>query len=828
MPPSDIPALELLLSQLKQAVQSGNGWMALCPAHADTNPSLSIKLGDDGRILIHCFAGCQTESVLAAVGLGMNALAAPAAQVPVSSRQERRGKGWARVTDLASFFARKIGGRAEATYEYEGSDGVARYAVIRLRVGEEKEFRTGHLEGVRWHPGDPPGPLPLYRLGCLAPATLILVVEGEKCVLIAQQLGITATTSSHGAGSAGKTDWGPLAGKRVIIAPDKDVPGEEYAAEVVGILRTNDPKVEVGRLDLPGLEDGQDIADWHASRAAAGLQDPEISAELAGLLEQAKPWPAADSTYSTDSTGPVQGAPSWSSPGPINRFKDPPPFPIETAFPASCARLKEFVQAVAESYQVPVDLPAMLAIACFGLALSRTVEVAPMPDWREPLAIYVLVLMLSGERKSPVFGRMINPIREWQRQRGLSMALSVAMADNEIKLLNEKLSSKRAKAAKKDGSTDGDSMAELLRKLTELEQSRPKPPALIATESTTEAIADLLAENNERGMIAAAEGDILDVMLGRYGQGKPNFGLWLSGHAGDSIEIRRKGRPTLRLARPALTVALAVQPDAISDLLASKAAAGRGVLARFFFSRPQTKLGYRNLTPPKVPTAAADWYGTRLHQLLDNPVPDEPKILRLSPGADRLLLQLRHWIETELRPEGLFDDHKAWGAKLAGAIVRIAGVLHGVAHPDLEDEAIDEKTMDAALTWVPYLEAHERYVAWLAGDDGVTVIADRILAWARRGKANVFSRNDAFNAVRGILVKVAKDLDMPLELLEELCWIRPLKEKPRSGPGRPPSKRFEVNPLVHAPASKPAPHNTQNTQNPAGPKQPGQAAGGEQ
>jgi hypothetical protein len=51
--------------------QNGRGYKARCPAHNDTNPSLSISEGKDGRILIHCFAGCQTAVVLAKVGLRM-------------------------------------------------------------------------------------------------------------------------------------------------------------------------------------------------------------------------------------------------------------------------------------------------------------------------------------------------------------------------------------------------------------------------------------------------------------------------------------------------------------------------------------------------------------------------------------------------------------------------------------------------------------------------------------------------------------------------------------------------------------------------------------
>jgi hypothetical protein len=45
----------------------GIGWMALCPAHDDKNPSLSIKDAEDGKVLFFCFAGCAQSSVLEAL-----------------------------------------------------------------------------------------------------------------------------------------------------------------------------------------------------------------------------------------------------------------------------------------------------------------------------------------------------------------------------------------------------------------------------------------------------------------------------------------------------------------------------------------------------------------------------------------------------------------------------------------------------------------------------------------------------------------------------------------------------------------------------------------
>ena len=46
-------------------------WSAQCPAHDDRDPSLSIREAGDGTVLLHCFAGCSTDEVVAALGLGM-------------------------------------------------------------------------------------------------------------------------------------------------------------------------------------------------------------------------------------------------------------------------------------------------------------------------------------------------------------------------------------------------------------------------------------------------------------------------------------------------------------------------------------------------------------------------------------------------------------------------------------------------------------------------------------------------------------------------------------------------------------------------------------
>lgn len=63
-----------ILTRFKSVKQERDGWLALCPSHEDKNPSLSISQGNDGRILLNCFAGCKILSILESVGLEMSDL----------------------------------------------------------------------------------------------------------------------------------------------------------------------------------------------------------------------------------------------------------------------------------------------------------------------------------------------------------------------------------------------------------------------------------------------------------------------------------------------------------------------------------------------------------------------------------------------------------------------------------------------------------------------------------------------------------------------------------------------------------------------------------
>jgi hypothetical protein len=65
-----VSAASKVLDRIAGVKQSGKGrWISRCPAHEDRSPSLSIRETDEGRCLLHCFGGCSTSDVLAAIGM---------------------------------------------------------------------------------------------------------------------------------------------------------------------------------------------------------------------------------------------------------------------------------------------------------------------------------------------------------------------------------------------------------------------------------------------------------------------------------------------------------------------------------------------------------------------------------------------------------------------------------------------------------------------------------------------------------------------------------------------------------------------------------------
>ena len=119
-------------------------------------------------------------------------------------------------------------GPVTAKYDYFDAQGKLIACVYRYDPpGRKKEFRPYDVATGK-HKA--PEPRPLFNQPGMLQAETVILVEGEKCALALIEAGYPATTAMHGAKApVNKTDWSPLAGKDVLIWPDRDRPGFGYA-----------------------------------------------------------------------------------------------------------------------------------------------------------------------------------------------------------------------------------------------------------------------------------------------------------------------------------------------------------------------------------------------------------------------------------------------------------------------------------------------------------------------------------------------------------------------------------------------------------------------
>jgi hypothetical protein len=235
-----------------------------------------------------------------------------------------------------------------------------------------------------------------------------------------------------------------------------------------------------------------------------------------------------------------------------------------------------------------------------------------------------------------------------------------------------------------------------------------------------------------------------------------------------------------------------MQPQVIVGLAANPAFRGRGLLARFLYSAPQSWIGRRMIAPPPVSETVRDAYHGIVKAMAE--IQEEKITLHLVIDAAATLEAWEAEIEAMLSDGGQMEIMRDWGAKLAGATLRIAAVMHCVEHGPIGE--IDLPTLSAAIEMARYLVPHAEAVLNMmqaqegSGDED----ARYVLRWIERHGRQEFTKSEAQHQGKRRFPK-ADDIDPALTDLTRRGYIRLVPAEP-AGPGRPPSPKYEVNPAV--------------------------------
>ena len=312
---------------------------------------------------------------------------------------------------------------------------------------------------------------------------------------------------------------------------------------------------------------------------------------------------------------------------------------------------------------------------------------------------------------------------------------------------------------------------------------------------TQEKAIALLAENDGRIAQVDAEGGVFFNMIGgQYAKnGAGNFELYLKGHAGDAIHVDRLSRVGESIPSPALTMILTGQPDLIRSLANREQLRGRGLLARFLYSLPESQVGRRSAQSRAMSANIRDNYTAAVRRLLDD---KSERLLKIDGEAWEVWRKYADAIESELQPDGVLRAISDWGGKLSGAVARIAALLH-MAGSNTTSDQIEPATVAGAWGIGLYFRAHALSAFALMDGDPRLVLARRLLAWIRRNQCARFTLAKAFDSLHnGEGVATSEDLLPAIAVLTDRNAVRELPQQPRTGPGRPPLPSYEVNPQV--------------------------------
>lgn len=375
---------------------TGSGWITRCPAHDDHNPSLSVSEGDDGRALFNCLAGCPPDAVLSA--LGLNAADLFNRDVSAKPQSSQRSEGFRRQSKsfetaeaaIQNIEANK--GQRSKTWSYYSADGQLVGMVLRWDREGGKDIMSLALINGEWQFKSMPTPRPIYRLPELAKAGTVYVVEGEKAADAAVSVGLNATTSAGGSKAAKQTDWSPLAGRDVVIIPDNDVPGAQYAETVAAMLLAFAKPATVRIVDLKAdwseLPDAGDISDWcdHHDAVEPDTLRERIEA-LAAQSEVLEPLAVPSRT---------------------TKFI---PFPVDQLPPVLARFVSEGAQAICcdPSY---IALPLLVSL---GAIIGDTRRLKLKESWMVPPIIWAANVGRSGTSKSPALDVVLDLLRDVEK-----------------------------------------------------------------------------------------------------------------------------------------------------------------------------------------------------------------------------------------------------------------------------------------------------------------------------------------------------------------------------------------------------------------------------
>ena len=636
---------------------------------------------------------------------------------------------------------------------------------VRYDGPEGKEIRPFCLverDGcAEWIPKAPPAPRIIYNLDKLTdhPAAPVLVCEGELTANAAAKLftDYVTTTTSGGAGAAGKSDLSVFAGRDVTIWRDNDEPGELYETEFCRRVLAAGAKT-VRAVAIPdGFPISWDLAD--EPPAGVTLDD------LRRMLEEAAP-------IGEVTAGAAEG-------GPIPLFPPMPkadPFPVEALGPL----LARAVRAIAAKVQVPDAIAAQSVLSTTALATQAHADVLLPYGQARPLSCFFVTIAGSGERKSTADNEALWPLAKRER----------VLREQHIDEIKEWRLSYAAWAAEKrkieaNGKLDLAGRRSSLSALGD-EPEKPLEPFITSGDITFEGFARVWPTAHASLGIFTAEGGTFTGGHGLSDEARLRTAAALSElWDGKPIKrIRAKDGVSILPGRR-LSLHVMVQHEVAAQFLSDPLLRDQGLLSRILVVAPDSIAGSRFYREPTMEDEKAiRAYGARILTLLEQPEPLavgsrnelQPRALIIGPAASELWRAFHDSIEAQVGPDGALRPIRDFAAKIAEHAARIAGVLTIVDNGAATTIEVD--AMERAVALADFYVSEAVRLAQASRTDPRLIRAQALLDWIGDRRADTLAFRDMVQLGPSAL-RTKAAMEESVAILIAHGWLEEASPRPR-------------------------------------------------
>jgi hypothetical protein len=779
-----------VLDRLDDYTERGEGFRAKCPSHlGESEDSLDIRAGDDGRVLLNCHSGCTFEEIIEALDLE--------ASETFSANGKTKGKPIGPKTSTSqatkTITIEDLPGDPSEYMAFQKEDGTLYY----VQKHKGSYFRVVGFD----EDGDP---LLVAGLADLDPILFglprlreaiengepIVHTEGCKDANAAQDLGLAGVTSGGCTSWEGRFAADYEGATEVWIIPDNDDEGRDYAQQVAQDLAGVVPTIKV--VELPGLDPKGDLSDWLASLELDEENAKERLVALAGEsapLSGAKPWPKKPKNLKT--TLP-----------PVEAFD-------KELLPD---RIKGWVLNVAKMMDnAPPDYVAVSAVVEAASLLGRKMGIRPkkLADWTVYPNLWGALVGPPASMKTPSMQTALKPMGKLGKLSDEEFdkvmeayRLELLMAEAEKQALEKMLKDKAKEVADPSSETTKSELEGIKEQIGQLEMpEEPTRKRFYTNDTTVEKLGDTLA-SNPNGILLYRD-ELLGWLrtLDKPDRG-PDRAFYIEGWSGD-IEhlLDRISRGYLRIP-VCLSILGGIQPGPLTryvgEAMEDEGEKADGLLQRFQL------LVWPDLNDMQRTDEAADREARNqaydVYEKLAALEPenfgaqeddkDDPPVVHFSEDAQSVYDE---WYDTHTLPyrgEEIPAALVAHFGKYRSLLPSLALIFEAIDFVSGESEGKEigvANTLRAAA-WCHYLETHMRraYSSIIFSPErrAAALLGKIQTGEIRHGAKFRDIRRRAFPGLGSI-----EHLREAQEILEELGWVRRYESKP-PGHGRATEKLF--------------------------------------